>query len=225
MKLFTLAMTVTGVLVLSSMLFYNKQGIACEAAPLLGFEQIDAEIYVDATVSQTERDALITFVDKAKERVSAAFDDMSSTPRYIVTKKSAQFGFNPTGMARSSLTRECIFIGPKGFNVDVIAHETSHAEVFYRANFITQTFKIKPWLLEGAGTYVDYRAALKLENIALDNAIVEKVTMLSDFSPSDTRAYQASRVAFESVDPKTFYKGIERLNEGESFESVFGYTN
>lgn len=162
-------------------------------------------------------------MQKAKQRVDEAFGKMSSHPRYLVSKNSVyrQFGFNPTGMARSSLSRECVFIGPKGINIDVIAHESSHAEVFHRANFYTQNFKIKPWLLEGSGTFVDYRSPLLLENIAVDNSKVIQVMGLSDFSSRDIWAYQASRVAFEKVDPKKLYEGIDRLNSGESFDAVF----
>ncbi|HCU67310.1 MAG TPA: hypothetical protein DF774_16295 [Rheinheimera sp.] len=224
MKSSKIIITTTFIFSLSSLLFFNKDGLACEAAPLLGFEEIETEIYVDATLSQIDRETLSVLVKNAKARVNNAFGEMISFPRYIVTKDSkyTALGFNSTGMARSALLRECVFIGPKGINVDVIAHETSHAELFHRANFYTKNFKIKPWLLEGSGTYVDYREPLLLSNISLDSLTVEHVKSLSDFSSSDTQAYQASRVAFEGVDPKKLYDGIEKLNQGESFDTVFG---
>ncbi|MBU2426944.1 MAG: hypothetical protein KKA56_08705, partial [Gammaproteobacteria bacterium] len=212
------------VFALFSLLFFNKDGLACEAAPLIGFEEIKPEIYVDATLSQIDRETLLAFVKSAKARVNNAFGEMISFPRYIVTKdtKYSELGFNSTGMARSALLRECVFIGPKGINVDVIAHETSHSELFHRATFYTKNFKIKPWLLEGSGTHVDYRQPLLLSNISLDSLTVEHIKSLSDFSSSDIQAYQASRVAFEEIDPKKLYEGIERLNQGESFDAVFG---
>ncbi len=221
LKLFLLILCVA---VPSAVLFYNKAALACEMAPFIGFEAVQAELYVDASLSNAQRENLIAQVHQAKNRVDAAFGKMQSSPRYIVSKNHAyqQVGFNSTGMARSALLRECVFIGPKGMNVDVIAHETAHAEVFHRASFFTKNFKIKPWLLEGSGTYVDYRAPLLLENINIERAQVSRVMGLSDFSPKDTWAYQASRVAFERIDPKTLYKGIERLNSGESFDTVFG---
>ena len=224
MKSFKLIITITGIFVISSFLFYNKDGLACEAGPFIGFEEVQSEIYVDSSLSQIERGALLVLIKNAKERVSDAFGEMSSFPRYIVTKdlKYSRFGFNSTGMARSTILRECIFIGPKGINVDVIAHETSHAEVFHRTTFFTKNFKIKPWLLEGSGAFVDYRQPLLLDNITLDNSIVEHVKSLSDFSSSDIQAYQASRVAFKEVNPEKLYEGLERLNQGESFKAVFG---
>ena len=224
MKIFQPILITLCILAFSSILFYNKEALSCEIAPLIGFEEIKSEIYVDDSLSKAERKELIALVQQAKTRVNEAFGKMSSYPRYIVSKNSAykKFGFNPTGMARSSISRECVFIGSKGINVDVIAHETSHAEVFHRATFFTKNFKIKPWLLEGSGAYVDYRAPLLLENIDIDSSKVDQVMGLSDFSPRDISAYQASRVAFEEVDPKELYEGIHRLNLGESFETVFG---
>ena len=227
MKSFKFMMTMTSIFVLLLFIFYNKDGLACEIVPLAGFEEIQSEMYVDSTLSQTEREALIVLVKNAKARVNNAFGEMISVPRYIATKdaKYRQFGVNPTGMARSTILRECVFIGPKGINVDVIAHETSHAELFHRATFVTKNFKMKPWLLEGSGTYVDYRAPLLLSNITLDTAIVAHVKSLSNFSSGDIQAYQASRVAFEQVNPQKLYEGIERLNQGESFHTVFGQEN
>lgn len=224
MKLSKIISVTASIFALSSLLLFNKDGLACEAAPLIGFEEIESEIYVDATLSPVDRETLLALVKSAKARVNHAFGEMISFPRYIVTKdtKYSAFGFNSTGMARSALLRECVFIGPKGINVDVIAHETSHAELFHRATFYTKNFKIKPWLLEGSGTYVDYREPLLLSNISLDSLTVAHVKSLSDFSSSDIQAYQASRVAFEKFDPKKLYEGIERLNQGESFDTVFG---
>ena len=149
MKLIKLVIAVTGVFVLLALFFYNKAGLACEAAPFIGFEEIKPEIYVDSTLNPMDQEVLLAVVKDAKERVNRAFGEMISVPRYIVTKDTnySQFGFNPTGMARSTIFRECVFIGPKGINVDVIAHETSHAELFYRATFYTKNFKIKPWWL------------------------------------------------------------------------------
>ena len=224
MKSLKLLITITCIIVLSFLLFFNKDGLACEAAPIIGLEEVHSGIYVDSTLSQIDREALLVLVKAAKARVENAYGEMSSVPRYIVTKdpKYSQFGFNPTGMARSTLLRECVFIGPKGINVDVIAHETAHAELFHRATFYTKNFKIKPWLLEGSGTYVDYREPLLLSNINLDSSVVEHVKSLSNFSSGDIQAYQASRVAFEEANPEKLYEGIARLNHGESFNTVFG---
>lgn len=224
MKMFKLTAAILLVTSTCTIFFFNKAALACEVAALSGFEQIQSDIFVDDSLNKAERTQLLTLIQQAKSRVDETFGKMSASPRYIVSKhaKYRSLGFNPTGMARSSLSKECVFIGPKGINVDVIAHETVHAEVFYRASFLTKYFKLKPWLLEGSGTYVDFRSPLLLENINIDNAEVAKVMGLSDFSSSDIRAYQASRVAFERVNPKKLYEGIHRLNSGESFDAVFG---
>ena len=42
-----------------------------------------------------------------------------------------------TGMHTKAFTQECIFLGPRGQNVDVATHELVHAEVSHRLSAFT----------------------------------------------------------------------------------------
>ena len=50
-------------------------------------------------------------------------------------------------MQRSGFFRECIFLGPKGLNTDVIAHELVHAEVRHRTNLFVELEFDGPYLV------------------------------------------------------------------------------
>ena len=160
------------------------------------------------------------------ERVSDIYGTPTANPRIIATaeKKYAKFGFNPTGMQSSGFFRECIFLGPKGLNTDVVAHELVHAEVRHRTSLFVELTQLPAWFIEGTGIKADYRKPFLLKNIDVaseDVARVRSVFYLSDFPNTSVRYYQASLIAVESINAKSMYEGLEKLNNGEQFENVF----
>ena len=127
-------------------------------------------------------------------------------------------------MQNSGFFRECIFLGPKGVNVDVIAHELVHAEVRHITNIFTEFTKLPAWFIEGTGIKVDYRAPFLIENIDVSQEEVEQIKsvfFLSDFPNTNVKYYQASLIAVEPMNPKDMYRALQRLNNGEQFEDVF----
>ena len=210
-----------------SFLFFKKEAIACEAINLTNFEEVHPDVYVDSSVTSEQRTLLLESINIAYSRVNQIYGEINSSPRLIVTNDLEYkiYGLNPTGMQNSGFFRECIFLGPKGMNVDVIAHELVHAEVRHRTNIFTEFTKLPAWFIEGTGIKVDYRAPFLIENIDVSQEEVEQIKsvfFLSDFPNTSVKSYQASRVAIEDLDPKFLYSGLERLDNGESFEEVFG---
>ncbi len=59
-----------------------------------------------------------------------------------------------------------VFIGPKGLNVDIMAHGIAHAEIKHRAG-LEQWPKLPAWFDEGLATQVDWRPFLN-EPLAAD---------------------------------------------------------
>ncbi|MFT6507097.1 MAG: hypothetical protein ACI92O_001939 [Colwellia sp.] len=212
---------------ISSFLFFKKEAIACEAISITNFEEIPPNVYADPSVAREQRTLLLDSIDKAYSRVNQIYGEINSYPRLIVTNnlEYRKFGLNPTGMQNSGFFRECIFLGSKGMNVDVIAHELVHAEVRYRTNIFTELTKLPAWFIEGTGIKVDFRTPFLIENINVSQKEVEQIKsvfFLRDFPNTSVKSYQASRVAIENLDPKFLYFGLERLDNGESFEEVFG---
>lgn len=227
MRILKIISSVFLLLFFGSFVFFKKDAIACEIIDLTHFSNISTNIYVDDSFDQSQKINLIKSVDDAIERVNHVYGNPASSPRIIASaeNKYARFGFNPTGMQVSGLFRECIFLGPKGINTDVIAHEYVHAEVRSRTNFFVEMTQLPAWFIEGTGIKVDYREPFLLENIQVtesDIAKIKAVFFLSDFPNTNIKYYQASRMAVEPMDTKGLYPGLERLNNGEKFESVFG---
>lgn len=100
-----------------------------------------------------------TYVEKeAKVRVTQTYFEPASRPIKMCMDSPAlavdvQYGathFLPFVPAIN-------VIGPKGTNVDVIAHEWVHAETEHVLGFMMRNYKIPVWLDEGIAMQADYR--------------------------------------------------------------------
>lgn len=206
--------------------YFKKDTIVCELIEISHFNEVSPELYVDQSIDSSKQVELSNAVQAAVKRVTDIYGTPISSPRIIATAetKYAKFGFNSTGMQRSGLFRECIFLGPKGLNTDVIAHELVHAEVRHRTKLFVELTQLPAWFIEGTGVKADYRKPFLLKNIDATNddvARIQSVFYLSDFPNTNVKYYQASFRAVESMNSKDLYRGLERLNNGEQFEDVF----
>ena len=147
--------------------YFKKDAIACELIEVSHFNEVSPNLYVDQSIDSLKLVELSNAVQAAAKRVSDIYGTPTSNPRIIATAETnyAKFGFNPTGMQNSGLFRECIFLGPKGLNIDVIAHELVHAEVRHRTNLFVELTQLPAWFIEGTGIKADYRKPFLLENI------------------------------------------------------------
>lgn len=230
MRMLKVSLVIFLFLLMCSFFLFKKEAIACEAINLVGFEEIYPNVYSDSSLTNQQRLSLNYTINQAYDRVGQIYGVIESSPRIIVTNKLEykKFGLNPTGMQNTGFFRECIFLGPKGLNVDVISHELVHAEVRYRTNFFVEHAVLPAWFIEGTGIKVDYRAPFLIENIEVSKEDVEQIKSVfffHNFSNTSVKSYQASRIAIENLDPKKLYLGLERLNNGEKFEEVFELQN
>ena len=227
MGIVKVSVLVSVVVFISLFVTFKKEAIACEAIHASHFEEIHPNVFTDSTVTNKQIASLLASITLAHKRINQMYGEMSAVPRIIATNSLAyqKFGLNPTGMQSSGFARECIFLGPKGMNVDVIAHELVHAEVRYRTDLFTELTQLPAWFIEGTAIKVDYRTPFLIENIALTEqeiTQIKSVFFLHDFKSSHVKSYQASRMAIEELDPQALYSGLARLNKGERFEEVFG---
>ncbi|WP_194868595.1 hypothetical protein [Pseudoalteromonas sp. PPB1] len=206
--------------------FFKKEAIACELIGSTHFSEVSPNLYIDQSIDSQQQVNLAHAIQTALERVSHVYGAPTSDPRIIATAetKYAKFGFNPTGMQSTGFFRECIFLGPKGLNADVVAHELVHAEVRHRTNLFVELTQLPAWFIEGTGILVDYRAPFLAQNIDLKHdelTDIKSVFYLSDFPNTQVEYYLASLMAVKPMNPKAMYSGLERLNNGEQFEDVF----
>lgn len=164
-------------LFLASFGVFKKDAIACELVGISHFNEVSPNLYIDQSIDNLQQSSLSNSVQAAVEIVSDIYGTPTSNPRIIATAetKHAKFGFNLTGMQSSGFFRECIFLGPKGLNTDVLAHELVHAEVRHRTDLFVELTQLPAWFIEGTGIKADFRKPFLLENIDVTNDDVNKI--------------------------------------------------
>ena len=142
------------------------------------------------------------------------------------TQHEKSICFNAYGSTQSIGSRTCVMVGPKGQNVDVVAHELMHAEIHHRVGYLAYFFQIPTWFNEGVAMQVDYRARYSLSPQDSQNtAYVRDLTASSNFYESDdqalTRNYASAKHEVASwltkVGTTTLYSRLQRMRDGQSF--------
>lgn len=207
----------------------QRHALACELLPVLNYQQINSEVFHDADMSEEQTEALKGLIESALERINFVYGSPESKPRLLIAssdRMAARWGANETASMHRMPWRSCIVIGPRGQNVDVIAHEWLHAEIQQRVGLVRLIREVPVWFDEGAALTLDYRTPFIPDNINLTVAEVESVKHLASgksfFSGDIRKNYQAARLAVQPlIVAESFFDDLERISSGESFDSVF----
>ncbi len=139
------------------------------------------------------------------------------------------FRLNAYGSTQFIGSRACVLVGPKGQNVDVVAHELMHAEIHHRVGYLKRFLQLPTWFDEGVAMQVDYRPRYRLSPKDVQNADdVRGLTTFSKFFEGNEQAvvrnYAAAKFVVASwlskVGPTSLYLHLRRMRDGESFAEV-----
>lgn len=219
---------IIGFLILGG-LFKQQHALSCELLPNLNYKPLTNEIYLAPEISDEVAQQINDMIRSAIERIHDVYGTPKLQPRILILsdpQMAAKWGANETASMHRLPWRSCIVIGPKGQNVDVIAHELIHAEIMHRVGFFRFMKEIPVWFDEGAALTLDYREPFLPENIRLSDAEIESVKALSSgrafFSGDIHKNYQAARLTVEPlINADTFFDDLDQISAGASFNSVF----
>jgi len=132
--------------------------------PLSHMRPLGGGLYVDPTAPEASRPALVDAVRQARIRVATLFGEATARPVVIAATSPdvlTWYGLSPSGTGIGHLTRfgAWIVVAPRGQNVDVIAHEMTHAELRERVHSWWFETIIPTWFSEGVAMQNDHRAA------------------------------------------------------------------
>ncbi|MEH6551678.1 MAG: hypothetical protein V7744_17020 [Pseudomonadales bacterium] len=211
---------ISSILVLSG--FTQRYAIACELIEYSNYTEIAPNVFASASFNFDKKKKLLSTINLGKSRVNNTFGNMISNPKVVIAAngiEASYFGSNAYGKALLTPLGQCIVFGPKGQNIDVIAHEYTHAEVHYRVGWLNHLLNVPIWFNEGVALLVDFRKPYLLENIDLSPKEVNSVkSSVFDFSIT---SYKASRVLVDGVDKSNLYRNLEKLKQGQGINSVF----
>ncbi|MEX0299235.1 MAG: hypothetical protein AB3N28_09205, partial [Kordiimonas sp.] len=216
-------------------LYDQRHSIGCLLLGNAAFQEISPSIYTDGNLAYAEVEDLLYKLDAARDRNNNTFGDTIAQPTILITSDAqiaVTYGANETGTIHKTIYGQCIIVGPKGHSVDVMAHELLHAELATRIGVWATFFELPIWFDEGLALMVDYRSEYEADLIDLPHDAIERVKKLTSaqqfYGQENTlENYQAAKLAvaeiFETIDETSLYERLERIKQGESFESVFEY--
>ena len=229
MKKIVVGLSLALLLFLSTAVFFQRNAIACELLPWLDYPRIHDQVFVEPGLSSAHSEELLHIISSALQRIDEVYGSPDSKPRVLITSSAEvalSWGANETASMHRAPWGSCIVVGPKGQNVDVIAHEWLHAEIQHRVGFWRFFREIPVWFDEGAALTLDYREPFLPQNIDLSADSINAVRHLTkgrDFFSGNLREnYQAARMAvIPLIRTETFFDDLERISKGERFDSVF----
>lgn len=185
---------------------------------------------VDVLPAGQEQDKHSDLVAAGRQRISGLFGAPQANPIIVFWSQAdfvAKLGLNDYASIHMLGTRACIFLGPKGRSVDVVAHELVHAEVFDRVGLWVRMTQVPVWFDEGLAMQVDYRGKYSLPDGTRSEHIRSMSSPASFFVGNDeelTRNYAAAKTEpaywVSSVGSKEVYARLARLRAGEPFLKV-----
>lgn len=226
----TKAASIFVLLILLSIGFFQRHVLASVTVNVSSYTEIDSDIYIDNFFSLEEQISLAKSVENARERVTSKFGELISSPIIIASSNEARASRFFRNRVTPSVTYnlpwgQYIPLAPEGLNVDVIAHELVHAEIYHRLGYFKD---IPRWFHEGAGMQVDYRedkAWTYIQN-EIDLPPVSSLASNREFSTRDRALhYAASQVEvsswLESPGNPGLYAFIDAIKRGEEFHALY----
>jgi hypothetical protein len=187
----------------------------------------------DTIPSEAEADALTIdteHVAEARSRISNSFGEPRATPKVIFWKDNsflAWLKLNAYGTTQFIGSRACVIVGPKGSNVDVVAHELMHVEIFDRVGYWVRMTQLPVWFDEGIAMQVDNRSDYNLPE-GEDSSFVRQHDKASEFfddsSKQLTRNYAAAKSEVRDWlnrdGTPALYSILQQLQNGHAFKTL-----
>lgn len=236
--------TIAFMLILIGIFFIQFTSLGYKmTVPLRGYTQDKDNIYIDKDF-KGDSSKVLSIIDEAHKRLATFWGNTESKPTIIIsdnekTLKKLGWTGNP------ALTTTVVFFGahnyvvisPKGLNIDVTAHELTHAELHYRlykGKILPKTL-IPIWFDEGIAMQNDYRenynydAWVKVTNNGKNITDFSQLKSQSQFYNAniDVRRYNyiiskhevGEWLKTHSVDDLIAL--INAVNEGKSFDKLY----
>ena len=203
------------------------------------FEKLSDNVYINKGYVGSREDAA-ALIDQAKDRVAAYFGELRSSGHTLIIicdddrllKKLG--GDHDTKTVLFPLKRNYISVSDEYLDIDVPAHELTHAELHGRLS-VGALSRIPTWFDEGIALQNDYREQYGPEAWAEQTGNGKNTVALADMDePAEFYAGTAEERRFRYLNAKHevaewmeahgrdgLLKLIDRLNGGEDFESAY----
>lgn len=212
--------------------FANPGVAACAVVNAEPFDALPDGTLVESGSTKQDHSAVLQLLSAARTRIQNAFGTPHAKPIVVVFNNLHAFWplrLNEYASTSFAGTRACMIVGPKGQNVDVVAHELMHAELFDRVGFWGRITQVPVWFDEGLAMQVDFRPKYVLPGGATPKTkTVTSLNAARDFFVSDddllTWNYSAAKIEvaqwLAQVGKGSVHNRLERIRAGDSFIAI-----
>ena len=196
----------------------------------------ERKLYFNANTSPAKMDTLKMLIAQASFRVAGFLGKKNGNPKFIYCDSEEDFKKYGNQSLLPAVTQyklgPYIVISNNGLDLDIIAHELSHAELYERLGFFKMMFIIPRWFDEGLAMQNDYRNYYSEDTLKVrsDNyrnlPDVKKFTTGGGFNEGTNEQIMLKYMTAKHT-IKNWYsrekldKLIADLNEGKSFAKAF----
>ncbi len=218
---------------------FTKVGYLMSIPYRPGFQLIEPNVYMNKGNSLSPEEAK-NMTEQARSRVRGFFGEMRCEDSTILIISddesiSGKIGEKETISLLVPRKRDYICLSNDYFNVDVVAHEFTHAEFHSHLSAEAQR-SIPIWFDEGLATQNDHREKYSYENWVTKTDSGRNATPLEDMdtvsefqcSDEDERQYHYLCAKYEvrewinTHSVQQLIELAERVNEGEDFHTLYG---
>ncbi|MBL0181311.1 MAG: hypothetical protein IPP96_03045 [Chitinophagaceae bacterium] len=201
-----------------------------------GFKK-DDRIYFNAATPLSKIDSLRSLIEQASIRVGDFWGQKTCNPGFIYCDNEIdlkKYSINPSAPAVTyTKLGAVIVLGADGMDLDIIAHEISHAEFYQRIGFYAFMFKIPSWFKHGLAMQNDDRDYYSEDTLKVRSYNYKSMPNVKNLK-KDEKFYAGSReqVMLNYMTAKHVVKNwwtkekldklVKELNAGRSFEEAFG---
>ena len=217
----------------------QPQAAACATINYRGLDEVAPGIFASSDVTIDQRLNFGRLHAAAKRRIADTFGATRASPVIVIGSTQALRHLFPGSSSYASTIyvpyRSCVIVGPKGHDVDILAHEELHAEMHYRVGHWHRLTQIPTWFDEGLAMQVDYRERYiwARQSGAVDSGSVKRWTSRAQFfSGNDaelTRHYAMAkeevRLWLQKLGHSNLYDFLERIRLGDGFVEIYEETS
>jgi hypothetical protein len=196
-------------------------------------------LYFSQSTPSNKIDTLNSLINQASLRISNFWGQKTANPKFIYCNSEDDFKkycANPSAPAITYFTYlklgSVIVLGPNTIDLDIIAHEISHAEFYERIGFYKFNNEIPSWFKHGLAMQNDYRSYYSEDTLKIKSNDFKSLPDIESFK-SDGQFYTGSQKQImlnymtAKHEVKNWYtkekldKLIKDMNSGETFEEAF----
>lgn len=230
--LFTLILVLT---VSLAHAFVFPQQTRCILIDYYEFEN-EGQLYYRPGLDEEIKNDIMLKIKEAEKRMVGFWGENLSQPIFIYCQNDEdykKFGVPfMTPAAAHMKWGAYVIISKSGVNLDIIAHELSHTELYERIGFFNREFKIPTWFDEGLAMQVDHRDYYSIDTLRVKSnnfkelPDVKKMNSYAQFGNGtrkevmlnySTAKYEVSKW----YTPEKLKNFVDKINSGSSFDDSY----